>query len=149
MFKFGAASKKKLEDVHEDLVKILNLAVSRSPIDFGISEGHRSIERQKELYAQGKSKIDGVNKKGKHNYFPSLAVDVYVYHSDAATRRKICFDTNHLSLIAGVIIATQKELLEKGEISNSIRWGGNWDGDGVIVYDQSFLDMPHFELKAL
>lgn len=146
MYKLGKGSLKKLESVHHDLVKIIKLAITRTPVDFGISEGHRSLERQKELYDQGKSKIDGINKKGKHNYSPSLAIDLYAYHPDIATRKKIAYDVPTLCLIAGVIISCADELKAKGDIKHSIRWGGNWDNDGVILYDQSFDDLPHFEL---
>ena len=146
MYKLGKGSLKKLESVHHDLVKIIKLAITRTPVDFGISEGHRSLERQKELYDQGKSKIDGINKKGKHNYSPSLAIDLYAYHPDIEVRKKLAYDVPTLCLIAGVIISCADELKAKGEIKHSIRWGGNWDNDGVILYDQSFDDLPHFEL---
>jgi len=146
MYKLGKGSLKKLESVHHDLVKIIKLAITRTPVDFGISEGHRSLERQKELYDQGKSKIDGINKKGKHNYNPSLAIDLYAYHPDIATRKKIAYDVPTLCIIAGVIISCADELKAKGDIKHSIRWGGNWDNDGVVLYDQSFDDLPHFEL---
>ena len=146
MYKLGKGSLKKLESVHHDLVKIIKLAITRTPVDFGISEGHRSLERQKELYDQGKSKIDGINKKGKHNYNPSLAIDLYAYHPDIATRKKIAYDVPTLCIIAGVIISCADELKAKGDIKHSVRWGGNWDNDGVILYDQSFDDLPHFEL---
>jgi len=146
MYKLGKGSLKKLESVHHDLVKIIKLAITRTPIDFGISEGHRSLERQKELYDQGKSKIDGINKKGKHNYSPSLAIDLYAYHPDIEVRKKLAYDVPTLCLIAGVIISCADELKAKGDIKHSIRWGGNWDNDGVILYDQRFDDLPHFEL---
>ena len=146
MYKLGKGSLKKLESVHHDLVKIIKLAITRTPVDFGISEGHRSLERQKELYDQGKSKIDGINKKGKHNYSPSLAIDLYAYHPDIEVRKKLAYDVPTLCLIAGVIISCADELKAKGDIKHSVRWGGNWDNDGVILYDQSFDDLPHFEL---
>jgi peptidoglycan L-alanyl-D-glutamate endopeptidase CwlK len=146
MYKLGKGSLKKLESVHHDLVKIIKLAITRTPIDFGISEGHRSLERQKELYDQGKSKIDGINKKGKHNYSPSLAIDLYAYHPDIEVRKKLAYDVPTLCIIAGVIISCADELKAKGDIKHSVRWGGNWDNDGVILYDQSFDDLPHFEL---
>ena len=38
-------------------------------------------------------------------------------------------------------------LWEKGLIDHVIRWGGNWDSDGVIIRDQGFDDLVHFELK--
>ena len=146
MYKLGKGSLKKLESVHHDLVKIIKLAITRTPVDFGISEGHRTLERQKELYDQGKSKIDGINKKGKHNYSPSPAIDLYAYHPDIEVRKKLAYDVPTLCLIAGVIISCADELKAKGDIKHSVRWGGNWDNDGVILYDQSFDDLPHFEL---
>lgn len=146
MYKLGKGSLKKLESVHHDLVKIIKLAITRTPVDFGISEGHRTLERQKELYDQGKSKIDGINKKGKHNYSPSLAIDLYAYHPDIEVRKKLAYDVPTLCIIAGVIISCADELKAKGDIKHSIRWGGNWDNDGVVLYDQSFDDLPHFEL---
>lgn len=145
-FRFGKSSKTKLETCHEDLQTVLQLAISRSRIDFGISEGHRSLERQKQLFDEGRSKIDGIEKKGKHNYDPSLAADIYIYHADPDTRSKLLYDKASLSYIAGVVISCAGELLEKREINHNIRWGGNWDKDGVILQDQSFDDLPHFEL---
>jgi peptidoglycan LD-endopeptidase CwlK len=143
---FGSRSKEKLHTMHEDLQAVFNLSITRSSIDFGIAEGHRSVERQYELFKQGKSKIDGRQKKGKHNHFPSLAGDIYAYHPDVETRRLIAYDKNSLSYIAGVIDSCAKELYNTGQIEHLIRWGGNWDKDGVILLDQSFDDYPHFEI---
>tara|TARA_R110000868_G_scaffold1211_1_gene9239 strand:+ start:1515 stop:1967 length:453 start_codon:yes stop_codon:yes gene_type:complete len=145
-FKFGNSSTTKLLTCHIDLQKILQLAISRSRIDFGIAEGHRSLERQKQLFDEGKSQIDGIERKGKHNVEPSQAADIYVYHPDLETRRKLVYDKPSLCYIAGIIISCAEELLEKGEISHNVRWGGNWDKDGVILQDQNFDDLPHFEL---
>ena len=77
-FRFGNASTQKLNTCHPDLIQIHQLAISRTRIDYGISEGHRSLKRQKELFDQGRSKIDGIERKGKHNYQPSLATDIYI-----------------------------------------------------------------------
>jgi len=144
--KFGNRSKEKLNTCHSDLQKIMNLSISRSVVDFGVSEGHRSLKRQKKLYDEGKSKIDGISRKGKHNYKPSLAVDIYTYHPDLATRRKIAYSKEHLSYIAGIIQGCARELYEEGQVSHIIRWGANWDSDGIIALDHSFDDYPHFEL---
>ncbi len=144
--KFGKNSLGKLETCHVDIIDILKNAIDRSMVDFGVSEGHRSIERQKQLFDEGKSKIDGITKKGKHNYNPSRAVDIYIYHPDLSTRRKLAYDKVHLAYVAGVITAVADELYEEGIIQSKVRWGGNWDSDGVIGLDQSFDDYPHFEL---
>lgn len=148
-YKFGNTSTRKLSTCHPDLVQIHQLAISRSRIDYGISEGHRSLERQKELFDQGRSKIDGINRKGKHNFKPSLATDIYIYHPDPETRQKLAYDPGSLCYVAGVILSCTAELLEQQKISHSIRWGGNWDKDGVILMDQSFDDLPHFELITI
>lgn len=145
-FKFGKSSLSRLRTCHPDLQKIMELAISRSDVDFGISEGYRSLERQKELFDQGRSKIDGINKLGKHNHVPSLAADIFTYHSDPETRRKLAYDKTHLAYLGGIITSCSKELLEKGEVEHKIRWGANWDSDGIIDYDQDFDDFPHIEL---
>jgi peptidoglycan L-alanyl-D-glutamate endopeptidase CwlK len=145
-YKFGSNSQSKLDTCHVDLQKILSLAISRSNVDFGITEGHRTTTRQKQLFDEGKSKIDGITKKGKHNYKPSLAADIYIYHPDLETRRKLAYDKVSLAYVAGIIDSCANELCEKGEIEHKIRWGANWNSDGVIDYDQSFDDYPHFEL---
>lgn len=154
-FSFGNTSKKRLSTCHIDLQKIFNLAISRSKVDFGISEGHRSVMVQQAYYAIGRTKelhrkpitnVDGVEKVGKHNLEPSEAGDLYIWHPDKKTRLKIAYDKSHLSYIAGLIDACAKELYEKGEITHLIRWGANWDSDGIIDYDQNFDDFPHFEL---
>ena len=94
----------------------------------------------------GRSKIDGVIKKGKHNLKPSEAADLYVYHEDDETRRTLAYDKKHLTYLGGLIDACAEILYFNGEISHTIRWGANWDMDGVIDYDQDFDDFPHFEL---
>ena len=55
-FKFGTKSLSKLEGVHPDLVEIMKLAVSKSTIDFGISQGVRTKSHQAELVKSGASK---------------------------------------------------------------------------------------------
>lgn len=146
MYKYGKISRDKLNTCHPDLVKIFELTLQRSNIDIGISEGYRPIDRQHELFLQGKSKIDGITKKGKHNFTPSMATDFYIYHPDINTRRKLVYDKIHLAYVGGILESVAQELYEKGEIEYIIRWGANWDSDGVIDYDQSFDDYPHAEL---
>ena len=142
MHKFGKRSLEKLETCHEDLQKIMKLAISRSRIDFGISEGHRSKERQLELYETGKSKVQS----GKHNENPSMACDIYVWHDDPEVRREKQYDEASLAYIGGVVQSCASELKSNNKIIHDLRWGGNWDSDGEIITDQSFQDLPHFQL---
>jgi peptidoglycan L-alanyl-D-glutamate endopeptidase CwlK len=140
---FGKESLSKLATCHDDLQTILQAALEYSMIDFGISEGARSIERQNELYKQGKSQIDGIIQKGMHNYFPSLAADIFV-----ASQGIDPYDVKSLCYIAGVVQSTALALYDNGVVKNIIRWGGNWDMDGVIIKDQTFQDLCHFELYS-
>lgn len=135
MMKFSKASQEKLSTCDPRLQQIMNRAIEISKIDFGIAEGFRSIERQKELFSQGLTKIDGVTQLSNHNYDPSKAVDIYGY-----VNGKVDYSAPVMCYLAGVIESVAVHL------GYSIRWGGNWDQDGVILSDQNFDDLPHFEL---
>jgi peptidoglycan L-alanyl-D-glutamate endopeptidase CwlK len=119
----------------------MNVAITVCPIDFGIAEGHRSVELQNKYFKEGKSKIDGINRKGKHNYEPSMAADIYLFINGKAS-----WDKEGLSYVMGHINAVAELLYQQGQISHKLRWGGNWDMDGEILLDQSFDDRPHIEL---
>ena len=134
-FKFGQNSREKLESCHPKLQRVMNLAISRSYVDFGISEGYRTLARQYELFKKGLSRIDGINRVGKHNHNPSLAVDIYAWVDG-----KAMWDDAHLGYLAGVILQCGKELGIK------LRWGGDWDRDGIIAIDHKLKDLPHYEL---
>ena len=141
MNKLSKTSKERLGTCHPDLILIIETAITISNIDFGVAEGYWPLSLQKKYFDEGKSKIDGINKKGKHNVVPSMAVDIYAYFNGKAQ-----WDKESLSYISGVIHAVTEMLLKEDKISHRIRWGGNWDMDGVILIDQSFDDRPHYEL---
>ena len=154
-FNWGNTSQKRLETCHVDLQKIFNLAISRSSTDVSIVEGHRPVEIQQEYYSIGRTKelhrkpitkIDGVNKLGKHNVMPSEAIDFMIWNNNREVRKEIAWNQGHLSYFWGVLDSCAKELYEKGEITHLLRWGGDWDRDGVFFIDQSFDDAPHVEL---
>lgn len=156
MNQFGTTSKERLDTCQQDLVKIFELAISRSSIDFGIAQGARTWEQQLDYFNQGKSKLDPrleANKSrakhvvGKGWRELSEAVDIYIYHPNYETRRKLAYDIPSLAYMAGIVQSCALELFHCGEVSHVIRWGGNWDSDGIILQDQSFDDLPHFELK--
>ena len=145
--KFGEKSLERLATCHPDLQMIMKTAILITDIDFGISEGHRSVERQKELYAQGRTSpgqvvtwVDGVTKLSKHNQNPSMAVDIFPW-----IQGKIKWDNEHLSYLAGLIHGVAEMLLAQELITHRIRWGGNFDMDGELV-EESSTDRPHFEL---
>lgn len=101
-----------------------------------ITETHRAVERQQKLYAQGRTEpgqivtqIDGIKKKGKHNYFPSRAIDVAVVNKATG---KISWDESYYKIFGGMLDEINKKLAPKAVV-----WGGNW---------KTFKDLPHFEV---
>lgn len=53
---FGLQSKANLSTVHKSLQDLFYAAIGEAPYDFSITEGLRSLERQKQLFKDGKSK---------------------------------------------------------------------------------------------
>ena len=62
MFKLSKRSLSRLEGVNEQLVEVVKEAITLTKIDFGVTEGLRTLEKQKELVAKGASKT----MKSKH-----------------------------------------------------------------------------------
>ena len=61
MYKFSERSLDNLKNVDQRLVDICNELIKE--IDFTVIEGYRTLERQKELFDAGFSKIDGKKKR--------------------------------------------------------------------------------------
>ena len=129
MYSFSKRSLSNLMNVDEKLVLICNELIKR--IDFTVIEGYRTRERQKELFDKGFSKIDGISKKGKHNYFPSRAVDIIPYKKGHNP-----FDGSKESEKMFNELAEEFKKVAK-ELNIAITWGGDWE---------SFKDLPHFQI---
>ncbi|WP_050875035.1 M15 family metallopeptidase, partial [Yersinia frederiksenii] len=54
-FRFSQRSENNLKGINPDLLKVVRRALEISAVDFSVIEGLRTIERQKELVATGKS----------------------------------------------------------------------------------------------
>jgi peptidoglycan L-alanyl-D-glutamate endopeptidase CwlK len=141
MHRLSKTSKGRLNSCNDDIQIIVNAAISVSRVDFGIAEGHRSVEKQQEYFKAGKSRVDGIKIKGKHNYSPSQAFDIYGWVAG-----KINYEKETMCYLAGLIVGVSEMLYKDGKTDHKLRWGGNWDKDGIILKDQSFDDMPHFEI---
>jgi len=128
--KFGRRSKKNLSEAHPLLQELFEEAIKH--YDCSIIEGNRSQEEQDRLYHAGKSKLK--YPQSKHNKTPSLAVDVVPYPVDWN-------DTKRFYHFGGLVVGIAAAM------GIDIRWGGNWDGDNEFN-DQSFHDLPHFELRS-
>ena len=94
---FSKRSIEALESCRTDLQRIAESSLERSQIDFAVVEGHRSVERQKLLFEAGKSKIDGITRKGKHNHSPALAFDICAIVGGKASWRE-----SYLTYLGGV-----------------------------------------------
>ena len=129
MPKFGRTSRKRLESCHKDIQEVFKEVVKH--YDCSIVCGHRGEKEQNEAYDKGNSKVK--YPRGRHNKFPSNAVDVAPYPIDWA-------DRDGFILFAGFVlgVASQKGI--------GLRWGGDWDGD-FDLSDNQFDDLVHFELK--
>ena len=129
MPRFGRKSKERLATCDPKLQEIFNEVIKY--VDCSVLEGSRGEERQNKLYDEGKTKVRYPN--GRHNAYPSLAVDVTPYPVDWGDRER-------QTLFAGFVLGIARGLGIK------IRWGGDWDMD-FEVQDNKFDDFPHFELK--
>lgn len=130
---FGQASKDNLSTAHPDLQRLFNEVVKN--YDCTVMCGHRNEEDQNKAFHEGRSKVQWPN--GKHNKLPSEAVDVAPWFVEAPHIR--WEDKEKFYHFAGYVQAVADQLKIK------IRWGGNWDSDDEL-HDQTFFDLPHFEL---
>lgn len=133
MYKFSSKSQAKLNECHKDIQIICNELIKY--IDFTVVTGYRSPEEQLKKYQQGFSKV----KRGKHNYNPSLAIDIQPYPLSNNQKREQFY------YLAGFFMGIAKTLKAEGLITHDIRFGGDWDKDGEII-DNTFDDLYHFEL---
>ncbi|WP_303605995.1 hypothetical protein, partial [Gilvimarinus sp. 1_MG-2023] len=73
-------------------------------MDFSVIEGHRSIARQQELYRDGKSQIDGIIQRGRHNLIPAEAVDLLPYPA-TLNGVNVWADRQRFCVLAGLMYA--------------------------------------------
>ena len=125
---FSAASRAKLDTCDVRLQELCETVIQH--YDFTVLEGYRSNERQDEMFRQGKSKLRAG--KSKHNRNPSLAVDLAPYPIDWNNAARFY-------LLAGMMFQVAYDL------NVTLRWGGDWDRDWDHQ-DQTFFDLPHFEI---
>lgn len=113
-------SEKNLVGVHADLVKVVRRAVELSTVDFIVTEGLRTVERQKQLVDAGASQT--MNSR----HLTGHAVDLA-----AVVGTEVRWDWP----LYGKLATFMKQAAT--ELKVPIVWGGDW---------KSFKDGPHFEL---
>ena len=119
-FRLSARSRARLKGVHPSLIAVVEAAIGRSPVDFMITEGLRTAERQAALVAGGASRTL------KSRHLTGHAVDVA-----ALIDGQIRWDWPLYGRIAEAFKAAARE---RGV---PIFWGGDW---------KTLRDGPHFEL---
>ena len=120
MFKLGPASLLRLQDVHPDLVKIVERAIELTEIDFTVLEGRRTKDRQAELLKAGAT----TTMNSRH--LTGHAVDL-----GALVGGKVRWDWPLYYKIADAMKAASAEL------GIPVEWGGDW---------KKFKDGPHWQL---
>lgn len=137
-YAFGPASRSKMVGVHPDLIRVLERAIATSPVDFKVIEGIRTPERQRELYAQGRTKPGNVvTWTLKSNHFKQP--DGYGHAVDLLPAPYDWKDLAPFDTMAKAVLAAAKDL------GVNVRWGANWDQDGN-PRERGETDSPHFEL---
>ena len=119
-FSLSRSSLGKLGGVHPDLVKIVKRAIELTKVDFGITEGLRSVERQKKLVLEGKSQTM------LSRHLTGHAIDVVAYING-----KVSWDFENYEKISDAMFKAA------AEFDIPITWGGLWT---------TLKDGPHFEL---
>lgn len=148
MFKLSEKSIDKLAGVDPKLVAVVKRAIQLSTVDFGVTEGLRTIETQKKYVAAGKSQT----MKSKH--IEGKAVDLVAY-----VEGTVSWELNLYDNIADAMAKAAKEL------GVSITWGAAWTVPDITKWKgtmesamnsyvdtrrkegkRPFIDGPHFEL---
>ena len=142
--KFSQRSLSKLLTVDSELQDVFLEAIKFSPIDFGISEGLRTAERQLYHFKKGRkwdgtrwivvdakkvvTQCDGTIKKSKHQ--SGNAIDVFAW-----VNGKESYEDEHMCMIAGVVLSVANRRVLK------LKWGGTFGSNDFDGWDK-----PHFEL---
>ena len=113
-------SHQRLQGVHPDLQRIVLLAAALTDTDFIVTEGLRTVERQRQLVAKGASQT--MNSRHITGHAVDLAATV-----DGEVR----WDWPLYHRLATAMKEAARQL------GIRMGWGGDW---------RSFKDGPHFEL---
>lgn len=127
MFKLSGKSLQRLDGVHPELVRVVKRVIERTPIDFGISEGVRSYDRQVKLVQEKKSTtLHSLHLVQDHTGY-GHAVDIFAYVDGKAVWNPRYY---------GPIIQTF--ITEAGVLGVQLQYGLLW---------KNFVDAPHIQLN--
>ena len=153
-FKLSKKSLSRLEGVHPDMVAVVERAIELTDVDFGVTQGTRTLAQQKEYVRTGKSQTMNSKHLPQEDGF-SHAVDVVAYIG-----KDIAWELNLYDNIADAFAQAAREL------GVSIKWGAAWNVPDITQWDgtmeeammhyvdtrrkegrRPFIDGPHFELS--
>lgn len=140
-FGLGKVSRERLAGVDPRLVAVVERAIAISDVDFKVVEGVRTPERQRELYAQGRTKPgDIVTWTLNSNHF--VKADGFGHAVDLLPAP---YDWKNLD---GEFDRMAEAMFTAADqLGVEIRWGADWDRDGK-PRERGETDSPHFELVA-
>lgn len=147
-FRLSKRSISRLDGVNADLVAVVKRAIELTNVDFGVTEGMRSVETQRKYVAAGKSQT----MKSKH--IEGRAVDLVAYIGSSVSWELNLYDDIANAMRVAAI-----------ELDVPIKWGAAWSVGDIRDFDGSmaeamneyidlrrsqgrrpFIDGPHFEL---
>ena len=152
-FRLSQRSMDRLEGVHPDMTAVVEKAIKLSKVDFGVTQGVRTLEEQKANVAAGRSQTMRSKHLLQDDGF-SHAVDVVAYVGSDVSWELNLYDD---------ICDAFKEAAK--EVGCSIKWGAAWSEGDIRTYSgtsedammayvdlrrsqgrRPFIDAPHFEL---
>lgn len=119
-FRLSSRSRARLVGVHPALIAVVEAAITRTPVDFMITEGLRTAERQAALVKAGASRTT------RSRHLTGHAVDVA-----ALVEGQVRWDWPLYGRIAQAFKAAALDM------KTPLIWGGDW---------KTLRDGPHFEL---
>ena len=120
-FRFSSRSLRNLEGVHPDLVAVAHRALQLTEVDFLVTEGLRTQEKQIELVRAGASRTT------RSRHLTGHAIDVAAWVAGG-----VRWDWPLYEELSRAFKQAAAEL------NVPIVWGGDW---------KSFRDGPHYELS--
>jgi len=143
----------RLEGVHPAMTAVVERAIQLTDVDFGVTQGVRTLDEQKANVAAGRSQTMASKHLLQDDGF-SHAVDVVAYVGSDVSWELNMYDN---------ICDAFKTAAE--EVGCSIKWGAAWSEGDIRTYPSSaedammayvdlrrsqgrrpFIDAPHFEL---
>ena len=120
----GERSLKSIEEIDPRLTLIIGYVLAEGKVDLTIIEGLRSTKSQQKLFKDGKSQLDGINKKSYHQIGHAFDFIPYPFNGwdDIESFKKVGVELKK---------ATSKFGFE-------CQYGGDW---------KNFKDYPHFQIK--